>query len=266
LKSMKSRRQETGDRRLLAALAGIAMLCASCAHRTPVTASTGVGATLGKHIQNAIDAGDGDLEVRAMRQRLAANADDLDARLALARRYAQRGLPDLALEHYRLAAARFPDSAPVALGVAKMLRELSQQEAALQSLQAFLAAHPNASWEALSLQGILFDERGKYTEAETSHRAALALDANRSALHNNLGYNLTLQGKRDAAIAEFHRALELDATSDYAKNNLAMLEAMNGKGVNGQSVNLWKRVTLTLGRAVLGPPESNGGATDGAKK
>jgi Flp pilus assembly protein TadD len=140
-----------------------------------------------------------------------------------------------------------------------MLRELSQQEAALESLQAFLGAHPNASWEVLSLQGILFDERGKYAEAETSHRAALALDTNRSALHNNLGYNLTLQGKRDLAIAEFHRALELDANSEYAKNNLAVLEAMNGKAIDGQSVNLWKRVSSTLGKAVLGPP-------DGAKK
>jgi tetratricopeptide (TPR) repeat protein len=117
----------------------------------------------------------------------------------------------------------------------------------------------------------LLDERGKYADAENSHRAALALDANRSALHNNLGYNLTLQGKRDAAIAEFHRALELDSNSEFARNNLAMLQAING-GANGkpgqtpESVNFWKRVTLTLGRAVLGPPESAAGSADGAKK
>jgi Flp pilus assembly protein TadD len=48
----------------------------------------------------------------------------------------------------------------------------------------------------------------------------LALDANRSSLHNNLGYNLTLQGKRGEAAAEFHRALAIDGNSEIARNNL----------------------------------------------
>jgi Flp pilus assembly protein TadD len=227
--------------------------------------SSGVTQTMGKQIQNAIDAGDGDIEARAMRQRLASNPDDLDARLVLARRYLQRGFPDLALEHYRLAATRFPDSAPVAFGIAKTLRELSQQQQALESLQAFLTKHPNAGWDLLSLEGILLDERGRYAEAETAHRAALALDLNRSALHNNLGYNLTLQGKRSDAAAEFRRALELDANSQFAKNNLAVLEA-TGVKTAPEPVNFWKRITSTLGKAVLGPSESTGGAADGAKK
>src|ERR1051325_11758635 len=126
-------------RLLLAAAVSVSVGCVRQVRTSAMPGATsGVTQTMGKQIQNAIDAGDGDLEARAMRQRLAANADDLEARLALAKRYLQRGLPDLALEHYRLAAVRFPDSIPVAFGIAKTLRELSQQEQALVSLQAFL--------------------------------------------------------------------------------------------------------------------------------
>ena len=250
-----------------AAIVVIAVLMTACAERRAATPTppTGLRATMARQIQNAVDAGDGDMEARGLRQRLAANPDDLDARLALARRYAQRSLPDLALEHYRLAAIRFPDSEPVALGVAKTLREMSEGTQALEALQAFVATHANAGWELLSLQGILLDESAKYADAEASHRAALALDANRSSLHNNLGYNLTLQGKRTEAAAEFHRALAIDGNSEIAKNNLAELEAGTGPKAAGPPVNLWKRVASTVGKVVAGPPAPNTGNVETKK-
>lgn len=256
------RRQKTGARsQKVAVVAAVALLMTACAERrAAATTPTGLRATLARQIQNAVDAGDGDMDARALRQRLAANPDDLDARLALAHRYNQRDLPDLALEHYRLAAIRFPDSAPVALGVAKTLREMNEAAQALATVQAFVAAHADAGWELRSFQGILLDERGKYVDAEASHRAALALDENRSSLHNNLGYNLMLQGKRDAAAQEFHRALSLDANSAIAKNNLAELEAGAGARPTAPPVNLWRRVASTVGKVVAGPPAPNGTA------
>ena len=245
----------------------IAVFMTGCAERRVATTTppTGLRATMARQIQNAVDAGDGDMEARGLRQRLAANPDDLDARLSLARRYAQRALPDLALEHYRLAAIRFPDSEPVALGVAKTLREMNEGPQALAALQSFVATHANAGWELLSLQGILLDERGKYVDAEASHRAALALDANRSSLHNNLGYNLTLQGKRGEAAAEFHRALTLDGNSEIARNNLAELETGTGSKPAGPPVNLWKRVASTVGKVVAGPPAPSVGSVETKK-
>ena len=239
----------------------------ACAERKVATNTppTGLRATMARQIQNAVDAGDGDMEARGLRQRLAANPDDLDARLALARRYAQRSLPDLALEHYRLAAIRFPDSEPVAAGVAKTLREMNEGSQALASVQTYVSTHPNAGWELLSLQGILLDERGKYADAEASHRAALAQDGNRSSLHNNLGYNLTLQGKRGEAASEFHRALAIDGNSEIAKNNLAELEAGSAGKPAGPPVNLWKRVASTVGKVVAGPPAPNAGSAETKK-
>jgi Flp pilus assembly protein TadD len=173
-----------------------------------------------RQVQNAVDAGEGDLEARTLRQRLASNANDLDARILLARLYSRRGLPDLAIEHYRIAAARFPDSVAAALGLAKALRDIGEPAEAVQAVHDSLKNHPGGSWELLSLEGILQDEQGRFADAETAHRAAVGLEPGRSALHNNLGYNLLLQSRMEDAAAEFRRAIELDPRSDIAHNNL----------------------------------------------
>jgi Flp pilus assembly protein TadD len=174
---------------------------------------------MARQVQNAADAGEGDLELRNLRARLAANPKDLDSRILLARLYMRRGLPDLALEHERLTVAQFPDSKIAALELAKTLRQMSALDEALKVAQDFSSRH-GGSWELRSLEGILQDERGDFAHGEEAHRAALAVDPQQSSLHNNLGYNLLLQGHADAAAAEFRRAIELDPKSQIAHNNL----------------------------------------------
>lgn len=184
-------------------------------------ANYGSKSTFDRQIRNAVDAGEGDMRVRAMRDALARNPDDLEARVGLARYYKERGFPDLALEHYRMAATRFPENAEVAVGLARTLDSLHQGVAARAGLQSFVNAHPDASADAWSWLGILQDEAKDYAGAEASHRAALRLRDGSDAFHNNLGYNLLLQVKTTAAAAEFRRALAILPTSTLAKNNLA---------------------------------------------
>jgi Flp pilus assembly protein TadD len=201
---------------------------------------TAVSTVMARQARNAIDAGEGDLQVRALRQRLAANAQDLDARVLLARWYARRGLPDLALEHYRLASAQFPDAAVVALGLARTLREMGAKEEALKSVQAFLDRHPSwGDWELLAFQGVLLDEMGRLAEAARTHRAALELAPQRASLHNNLGYNLLLQRSPAEAEAEFRRALEIDPRSAIARNNLGT--ALAAQSRIAQAREEWQR-------------------------
>jgi Flp pilus assembly protein TadD len=218
--------------------------CTSCTHQVqtaqfpqPVPA---VNAVMAREVKGAADAGEGDLELRRLRQRLAANAKDLDARIALARYYAQRNLPDLALEHYRLAAVQFPDSVPVTLALAKSLREMGELSEALKTLREFADQQPRGSWEVLSLEGILKDEQGQLADAEKSHRAALALAPDQSELHNNLGYNLLSQRETDAAVAELRRAVELEPKSEIAHNNLATALAKSASG-SQEALAEWSR-------------------------
>jgi Flp pilus assembly protein TadD len=192
-------------------------------------------------VGNAVDAGQGDLVLRELRRRLAADANDLDARMQIAKLYSQKGLPDLALEHYRLAAARFPDSDAAALGLAKTLREMEQPSEALRSAEDFLTRHPRGSWELLSLRGILEDEQGHFTNAEAAYREALTLAPGRGAIHNNLGYNLLLQMRPDEAAEEFRLAIGLDPKSEIAHNNLGVALASQKSFVAKDVLAEWQR-------------------------
>jgi Flp pilus assembly protein TadD len=210
-------------------------ICTSCTREVQVASQpsthTKTHAMLMRQVENAVDLGDGDAEARRWRQRLAANANDLDARIALAKLYASRGLTDLAIEHYRLAADLNPGLPGVTLLLAKSLREVNELAEASRVVGAFVARHPAESWEVLSLQGILEDEQGRFKQGEASYRAALAIQPAETSLHNNLCYNLLLQGHAESAAEEFRKAIASDPHSAIAHNNLgtALMFAKSGK-------------------------------------
>ncbi len=225
-----------------------ALACSSCVHQvqtasssTTVPAVPAVHEMMMRQARNAAEAGDGDLELRRLRQFLAANPKNPDARVLLARYYESRGLPDLSLEHYRLAAEEFPESSAITIALAKTLREMGNPAEGVRVLQAYSARQPHAGWEALSLQGILEDEQTHYAAAESAHRAAVAAAPERSDLHNNLGYNLLTQGHADAAIEEFRRAIELDPKSEIAHNNLASALASQPGPASKEAIAEWSR-------------------------
>ncbi len=208
----------------------LSLLAASCTRRVagPVPpAGAGMSSTavtMRRQVVNAADAGDGDARARALRRRILAEPGSLEARLDLAAHYRRMGAPELAIEHYRLAAERFPESAEVQVELAKALRAQSLAAEAAAGLAKFLEGRPAdrklaAAWSWL---GILRDGLDDWAGAEAAHRSAVGSDPTNAALRNNLGYNLLLQGKREAAAAEFRRALEIQPGSEIARNNLGM--------------------------------------------
>lgn len=201
--------------------------------------STGVSTTMRRQVINAVQAGEGDSRVAALRQRLAVNPEDLRARLDLAALYTQAGFPDLALEHYRIGAQRSPDSAEVATLLARTLHEQRLTGEARQELERFTSKNPDASADAWSWLGILCDDQKDYAAAEQSHRAALRLREGSDALHNNLGYNLLLQKRNSEAADEFRKALAIAPGSAVAHNNLGMALAEEP----AQAVRQWQGVT-----------------------
>ena len=207
---------------------GVALACClsvSCVRQVRTTAvhpAPPKMSAMDRQIANAVDAGDGDYVTRSLRQRMAAEPDNVAVRLELIKHFTAMGYPGLALEHCRVAAARFPDSAEVQLILARSLRSLNMTKLAADGLAAFLTAHPQQSPAYDSWLGIMRDELADWVAGESAHRAALALNGNLDYLHNNLGYNLLKQGKVSEAAFEFRQALKLRPDSEVARNNLAM--------------------------------------------
>ncbi len=219
----------------VAAQAILLILLASCTRRTvsihdpvPVQPSA-IRATMQHQVLNAVDAGTGDVELQHLRELAAAEPENVDVRLALAAHYNARGFPDLALEHYRLAAERFPDSKAAVVALARALQAADQNLAARDAVVSFCKQHPQEGAELFSRVGIIEDGLGNFASAEPWHRAAMQREPDSDVLHNNLGYNLLLQQLPAAAATEFQRALELNPRSEIARNNLGIALAENPK-------------------------------------
>jgi len=220
-------------------LAALAFPMASCVHQTQVVkAPPPPQSVWDRQIHNAIDAGDGDYQLRVLRQKLAADPDDIPIRLELAKAYLERGYPDVALEICRLAAARFPESGEAQLALVRALRDMNRRPEAIDGLVEFLKAHPQTGPQYFSWLGILRDESGLWPLGEPAHRKALELTPMADYLHNNLGYNLLMQKKNEEAAREFTAALKLNPGSQIARNNLGI--ALARSNATAEAVANWQ--------------------------
>jgi Tfp pilus assembly protein PilF len=211
---------------ILACVVLIATILTACvAEHRAIRDSASVPAVtqaMKRQVTNAVDAGDGDYITRGLREKVVANPENLAVRLQLAERYRQLGYPELAIEHYRLALARFPQDSSVAMKLAGSLRDFEHADEAIGVLANFCDRNPAAPPDLLSLLGILRDDAGHYTQAEASYRTALNSAPKLAYLHNNLGYNLLLQRRAKEAADEFREALALEPHSRLANDNLGL--------------------------------------------
>jgi tetratricopeptide (TPR) repeat protein len=219
------------SRFIFALLAASAAFSVSCVHQAQ-TSRVGPPASApisnwDRQIHNAVDAGDGDYQLRVLREKVAAQPDNIPVRLELAQAYRERGYHEVALEISRLAVARFPQSGEAQLALVRDLRDVNRRPEAITGLESFLKAHPESGAEFYSWLGILRDESGLWPLGEPAHRKALELTPAVDYLHNNLGYNLLMQKKNEEAAQEFQEALKLNPGSQMARNNLGIALAQS---------------------------------------
>ena len=193
-------------------------LARSALKKTAVS-QTAVSQAIARQIANAASAGDGDYQLRTLRARMEANPADIAARLEIAERYQQLGFPELALDHARLLLERVPESEDAHVALAKLQRAADQSAEAERALVAFSTKH-DASARLWAWIGLLRDDTGDWKNGEIAHRKAVAMAPDRDELHNNLGFCLLQQGRKDEAAAEFAAALKLNPRSIVARNNL----------------------------------------------
>src|ERR1700736_654286 len=95
-------------------LALVVALSVSCVHqqtagKTAAPAPTPLNAW-DQQIRNAVNVGDGDYQLGALRQKVAAEPRNVAVRVELAKAYRERGYHEIALEISLHAVARFPES------------------------------------------------------------------------------------------------------------------------------------------------------------
>jgi Flp pilus assembly protein TadD len=119
-----------------------------------------------------------------------------------------------------------PDDAEVLTLRGVVYRERGLFSDAEADLAAAVKAAP-ASAEAHAALGILYDVQMR-AEAEARHREAVRLDPNNPGYLNNLGFSLYLRQQFKPAIAEYEKAARLAPLSRRVRTNLGFAYAASG--------------------------------------
>src|SRR5690242_1760590 len=200
----------------------MATACVAVKRRSGSTPDESFRAIFQRQKQGAFNALADDPRIEKLRNRLSAEPADYDSRLELASIYESYRLYDRALEQYA-AAFDLRRAEKALFGIVRCDQALNRTWQAIPLLEQFLKESPSGSaWHTL---GLLYDAAGDGVASEGALRNAVAANESSDEWHNNLGYNLMLQGKLDAAEIEFRRALELNPKSATAHNNLGVLLA-----------------------------------------
>jgi len=87
--------------------------------------------------------------------------------------------------------------------------------------------------------GNLYLEDARYDDAIAEYRASLSLNADSAPTHYNLGFALSMRGRRDEAQGAFEQALRLDPEYAQAHNNLGAMLQLAGRA--GEALDHFRR-------------------------
>jgi tetratricopeptide (TPR) repeat protein len=172
-------------------------------------------------------------QVQTLESRLKMTPQDAVLHVELGRAYETYSIDDLALEQFTRALNLDPNSLDALQGLTRLARKHSEQlsdlvPVALAFTERYAIEHHGSSAAVLSTVGSILDDSGDLPTAEKLYRQALELEPKAPWLHNNLGFNLLLQGRAADAAAELRRSLQLNPGSEVARNNLGVALARQG--------------------------------------
>jgi tetratricopeptide (TPR) repeat protein len=147
---------------------------------------------------------------------------------AIAERYRERGILDLAYQHFNDAIALNPRDAAAYEGLARVWRDWGLPELAVgDAHRATFYAPQSAS--ARNTFGTIMQALGQYSDASAAYELASWLDPGAAYAVNNLCYLAFVTGRINDAIDRCNAALRLDPSLAAARNNLALAFAASGR-------------------------------------
>ena len=133
------------------------------------------------------------------------------------------------------------------------LAALNRSQEAMVSLQAAVAADPNA-WRAWNALGSEYDRRHDWANAEAAYAHALSGSGDAAIVLNNRGFSRLSQKKPDLAILDFVAALQKKPDLAPARNNLRLAMSMQGeydRAINGAAATDQAAVLNNAGFAAM---------------
>ncbi|MFI5398454.1 MAG: tetratricopeptide repeat protein, partial [Candidatus Binatia bacterium] len=164
--------------------------------------------------------------VAEYKRALAANPNHVKSHNNLALALVELGQLDEAAGHFKTS-LEFEPKAEIYSDLGFVMAQLGKPEAARADYQKALELDPNCASAHFNL-AVAFVQAGKFGEAASHYRQALP-GRPTAETHNGLGYVLARQGRTDEAVAEFRKAIDVDAKFTPAYNNLADALATQGK-------------------------------------
>ena len=119
------------------------------------------------------------------------------------------------------------EQASVYVALGELYHYSSQHDKALEHFETALRIAPRSA-DAEMKRGITLDQKGRFTDAETALRKAVALEPNFWRAHNSLGRFMMRHARYDEAVEVFREVVELTPRSNTAFNNLAAALYMTG--------------------------------------
>ncbi len=168
--------------------------------------------------------GDQQAALREAEATLAVDPRFTDARILRAGVLASRGAYQPAIADLRQAVQTDPAKPAIRLDLARVLAESGRKTEAAAEYDAVLRVQPDFA-PALTGKGALQAELGELDAAERTLRRALELSPRQDEARFDLAQVLERRGRRQQAIAEYHRLAEAEQTSPEvrarARNRLA---------------------------------------------
>jgi tetratricopeptide (TPR) repeat protein len=147
---------------------------------------------------------------------------------AIAERYRDLGVLDLAFQHFNDALVLNSRDAAAYEGLARVWRDWGLPQLAVgDAHRATFYAPQSAS--ARNTFGTIMQALGHYADARTAYELASWLDPSAGYAVNNLCYLAFVDGRIDEAIDRCRAALQLDPSLAAARNNLALAFAASGR-------------------------------------
>lgn len=147
-----------------------------------------------------------------------------------------RGRYEAAIQAFRLAASAPAYSQAAMEGEGLALAHMKRPESRVLLTQ--VVKRNPAAWRAWNALGVDYDRAQNWVQAEQAYEHAIRSAPNPALALNNRGYSRLLQGRLDAAAADFVAALEKQPDQAVARANLRLTLALQGdyaRAVDGAS-------------------------------